>query len=1242
MAGTGSNLRTACSVLALVAAAAAANDATAQPFDPVARDIRTGVFRGQVVTYEVIDGLAVWDGDIILGTPEDLRPDGGPILAGTPENQTKISSVSDKQDLWPRGVIPYTIDPNLTNPHVSDAIRHWEEHTPIRFIERTDQNRWLRFRRSGRRGACLAVIGQFSYELRWTDIYLGENCGLGAAIHEIAHAVGLWHEQERNDRGQHIWVAPSHESRSGAYGLDSGPYDYGSVMHYPCRGTRVTIPPGIPCGSDALSAGDIDGVNRLYGKIPAETRVTTNPAGLLIEVDGETYTAPHSFDWAPGSKHTIGVPAPQKFEGNYLHFPSDFYRFLFAKWSDGGAQTHSVTASSETTVFIANFILQTRTEYSAYPPHGGTIRVEPPSTDGFHTRYSSIKLFPEPAEGFSFLSWGSWASGVGPASNPKVTTRGRLHEEARFTRLPLTKIDTNVQGVSIEVDGARRFLPQNFVWEAGSTHTLGLLVRENTGHEGVIQPSFVTGERLVFDGWSDGSAETHDITITEERPTITANFRRQVVLDTWGGSTITVDPPGSDDGYHDLSSTVWLTAQWPGREFVSWRGDLSGSENPQTLLMDSPKQVAARFMDWGEFRTGKIDSGKPVSLLFGTSTDPRSVFGRRSTAFLRDYWILVPEGATKLEVHLETNNRRGAIDLHANYGFRPYVPSGSGSFTQYLSAHSSTGTSRDKSIVITPESSPPLRPGVYFINVHQRTYTGIAQGKLKVDLSVAEAEIAAKVPHFGIPASLITTREGEVPPLHILEVRNAGEGVLNYQIATDQPWLSVSPDQGTAMEETDVIEIRADPTAMEPGAFEGTITITEEQPGSGRRSSFAPPTPWPLKVPVTFIIIPESREDPSGTTPTMPEGDEEEEGDSEGDEDGSEGDEDGSEGDEEETEEVEDESEGDEEEEDDSEDDQEVSGGPAVDAKLTSPHDVEVDAAGNLYISDANGRRIRRVDSSGAIYTIAGTGVEGYSGDSGPAVDAQLRYPAYVSVDANGNLFFSEYFNHSIRRVDSSGIITTVAGTGVEGFSGDGGPAVQAELAYPGGVAVDASGNLFISDTRNRRIRKVDSSGNISTFVALSGSPQGMEFDAAGNLFIANGGFPRIIRVDPSGTITTIAGTGRSGFSGDGGPATSAHLAAPNDVAVDAAGNLYIADENNHRIRKVDSSGRITTIAGTGVPGFSGDGGPAVQALLARPRGVAVDTAGNVYIADHDNGRIRKVAPSGTITTIAGTGERGR
>ena len=326
-------------------------------------------------------------------------------------------------------------------------------------------------------------------------------------------------------------------------------------------------------------------------------------------------------------------------------------------------------------------------------------------------------------------------------------------------------------------------------------------------------------------------------------------------------------------------------------------------------------------------------------------------------------------------------------------------------------------------------------------------------------------------------------------------------------------------------------------------------------------------------------------------------------------------------------------------------------GGPAVEAQLRSPTGVAVDGAGNVYIADQSNRRIRKVDSSGVITTIAGTGERGVGGDDGPAVEAQLRAPTGVAVDSAGNVYIADQSNPRIRKVDSSGIITTIAGTGEFGFSGDGGPAVEAQLIAPYGVAVDSAGNVYIADRSNPRIRKVDSLGVITTIAGTGergiggdGGPaieaqlmpsNGAAVDGAGNVYIADRSNPRIRKVNSSGVITTIAG---NGVVGDSGPAVEAQLGSPRGVAVDSAGNVYIADLSNYRIRKVDSLGVITTIAGTGVQEFGGDGGPAVEAQLRSPYGVAVDGAGNVYIADQSNHRIRKVDSSGIITTIAGTG----
>jgi uncharacterized protein (TIGR03437 family) len=333
-------------------------------------------------------------------------------------------------------------------------------------------------------------------------------------------------------------------------------------------------------------------------------------------------------------------------------------------------------------------------------------------------------------------------------------------------------------------------------------------------------------------------------------------------------------------------------------------------------------------------------------------------------------------------------------------------------------------------------------------------------------------------------------------------------------------------------------------------------------------------------------------------------------------------------------------------------------GGPATSAQLSYPQGVAVDSAGNLFIVDLPNNRIRKVAPSGIISTVAGNGTCCYSGDGGPATSAQLSGPWGAAVDSAGNLYISDESNNRIRKVVPGGTISTVAGNGTAGYSGDGGPATSAQLYRPMGVAVGSTGNLYIADSGNQRIRKVTPDGTISTVAgngtqAYSGDggpaisaelslPGAVAVDSAGNLYIADTlNNSRIRKVAPDGTISTVAGNGIMGYSGDGGPATSAQLNGPWDVAVDSAGSLYIADTWNNRIRKVAPDGTISTVAGSGTQGPLGDGGPATSAPLFNPRDVAVDYGGNLYISDASNNRIRKVAPGGTISTVAGNGTQG-
>lgn len=325
-------------------------------------------------------------------------------------------------------------------------------------------------------------------------------------------------------------------------------------------------------------------------------------------------------------------------------------------------------------------------------------------------------------------------------------------------------------------------------------------------------------------------------------------------------------------------------------------------------------------------------------------------------------------------------------------------------------------------------------------------------------------------------------------------------------------------------------------------------------------------------------------------------------------------------------------------------------GGLATNAELHYPSGVAVDGTGNLYIADGGNSVIRKVNTFGTITTIAGNGACGFGGDGGPATLSQLCNPAILSVDILGNIYFTDETNDRVRKINTSGVITTIGGTTSFGFSGDGGPAVSAQLYSPIGIAVDVRRNVFVCDYNNQRVRKIDTSGIINTIAGtgtqgFSGDgvpatisklarPTGVTIDLHKNIYIADYYNHRIRKVDTSGIITTIAGNGTMGFSGDGGPAISAQLHMPSDVKVDTSGNIYIADLYNYRIRKVNASGIINTIVGTGVQGFSGDGGNPLFAQINTAYSIVLDGMGNLYIADMYNERIRKVSVA-NVTEIA-------
>jgi uncharacterized protein (TIGR03437 family) len=405
----------------------------------------------------------------------------------------------------------------------------------------------------------------------------------------------------------------------------------------------------------------------------------------------------------------------------------------------------------------------------------------------------------------------------------------------------------------------------------------------------------------------------------------------------------------------------------------------------------------------------------------------------------------------------------------------------------------------------------------------------------------------------------------------------------------------------------------------------------------------------------------------------------------------------------------------------------------AVSASIGDPPRVALDGSGNFYFGGLHS--VFKVDTSGTLTRIAGNGRAGYLGDGGPAIAAQLEFPAGIAVDPGGNVYVADRDAAVVRCISASGAISTYAGTGVPGYSGDGGRAASAQLSGPLGVAIDVNGNLYVADAGNNVVRKISANGTIATvagngvpgFTADSvqatvtslNSPEGVAVDASGNLYIADTVNDRVRMVSPTGVVSTVAGTGLSAVygsiwdntgvsttTGDGGPATAAAVVLPTDVALDSAGNLYIADYGNGRIRQVvkgtintlagtadgapleigqlaaseqlngptglavnaagilyfaegsigtgsglapgdfrvweiNSAGVLVAAAGNGLESYSGDGGAAAVAQLDNPAGVAVDSSGNLYVADTLNHRVRKISPAGVIATVAGTGEAG-
>ena len=655
--------------------------------------VRIAMIRGMELPYEVVDGLAVHAGDIILGTTEEVaawsservqpgKPgNGGPPVARAVPNGYFPSGLLCT---WPDGIVPYVIDDNVPRSLkavILDAIRMWDTQTVLRFVERTPQHdRYQRYTMGSISGAriCRQETGPVE---QVHQVALGDD--LLSLLHNIGHQIGLEHEQQRRDRDHWLTVFRDNIAETPLardawhprpdFGPDITPYDYRSIMHYwfiePQKQRNharpyqaETIPPGMPFGATAeLSPGDIDAVARMYGHIPSEHVISTNPAGLEIIVDGERMTAPASFSWATGSEHTLEVPSPQFRPGS---------RFLFGRWSDDGERAHRITATPDTTLYQASFIAQHQVETEARvwcrDPDAAcenagniTVTVSPPSPDGYYTLRTPIEVSATPRPGSSVrllwwdvqhdYDWG-WARAWlhGNASNPaKTFAMPGLTYMAQFGNGPTFRVDSNVDPVRVSV-GDR--------W----VDTPALLpVPENVSGATTVSPKpHATSGRAYrhrFRGWSDGGDETHTIEVPRATDTtlkLTLDTEYRLTTHAWPdsrGNQLLVTPSSEDGWYPEGTEIRLLASPKPPARFIGWNGAVSGRDPAAVVTMDDGQFVEAVFDTWST----ELQPAVPVEV---------SLQGRRWEGRVPDferYYVVPPRDASEIEIEFRTRTATG-------------------------------------------------------------------------------------------------------------------------------------------------------------------------------------------------------------------------------------------------------------------------------------------------------------------------------------------------------------------------------------------------------------------------------------------------------------------------------------------------------------------------------------------------------------------------------------------------------
>lgn len=596
-------------------------------------DWREALVDGRRIRYQVVEGQAIWQGDIILGPAESIGKAG------------RGSAVRIGQGYrWPDNTIPYVIADDVPDKsRVENAVQHWNTKTPMRLTPRRSEGNYVEFRRAAS-GACSSSVGMVGGR---QFVLVPDDCPTGSVIHEIGHVVGLYHTQSRDDRDLYVRMRPEGIDRANLSQFDQdptamedvGPYPYDSIMHYSPLGYALpgavameTMPVGIPLGQRAsLAASDIDTVVRLAGGRPTKTVVTSNPEGIPVVVDGQTVVTPAEFDWAEGSRHTVSVD-------DYAAPDGDLW---FARWSDFGERSHTYVASLSRTVLTANMRRMWKLGLTALPGGAGVIQQTPEADNGFVAENSMVELTAVPASGYAFGGWSGFGffsihGMANPIRFPMASSQ--LSYAASFTRSALTTVTTNPPGLRITVDGTAFTSPRRFTWTAGSTHDVNV---DTTSQSTLLGAAAHTWAR-----WSDGGAQRHTVTAKAEGDTITAEFdtRYQVLASVWppAAGRITMSP-APVNGFLPAGTTVTINAvPATGYGFTSWGGTVAGWQQQQTFVLNGDAVLRAEFalpntltaeglVDGASFRSGAIAPGEIVNF-FGLDLGPQDLVGLTLTA----------------------------------------------------------------------------------------------------------------------------------------------------------------------------------------------------------------------------------------------------------------------------------------------------------------------------------------------------------------------------------------------------------------------------------------------------------------------------------------------------------------------------------------------------------------------------------------------------------------------------------